>query len=374
MKEKLKREQVFSNWLNNIEGIGRKTRWKLLNRAENAYDIYNMKENELNKILTQEQYQCFEKFRKQTDPEKSYEKIRKQGMEYLPFSDPVFPERLRNIPDPPTGIYVKGELPDESRPSVAVIGARECSEYGRYAAKWFAGALADSDISVISGLARGIDGIGQETALRHGGRTYAVMGGGADICYPEENRKLYERIPFQGGILSEMPVGTLPRPGLFPQRNRIISGLADIILVVEAREKSGTLITVDMALEQGKEVAVIPGRITDRLSCGCNSLIRQGAAVVQEPSELLQMLQVRSDRQTEHMTGETKKGGLTEMDESKQKVYRVLDYIPQTVGQLCRKTEQNGDDIVIPEMMHILMELLAEGKCLQSGGYFYLKG
>lgn len=366
------KEKVFSNWLCNIEGIGRKTRWRLLDEAGTAVDIYNMKECELKQFLNPRQYSRFAEYRERTEPEELYRKLMEKGIAYYPFSDSQFPERLRVIPDPPTGIYVMGNLPGEKEHTVAVIGARECSEYGRYTAAGFAGALAEAGISIVSGLARGIDGISQENALYHGGKTYAVMGGGVDICYPKENMELYEQIPFHGGILSEMPPGTMPAPGLFPQRNRIISGLAELVLVVEAREKSGTFITVDMALEQGKEVAVIPGRITDRLSLGCNRLLRQGAAVVLEPADILQML--------EGGTEDNRKGNCVMKNEKSsvreewQKVYQVLDFYPQSVSRLCSRAEEKGESIPVPELMNILMELLAAGICLQDGGQFYLKG
>ena len=171
-----------------------------------------------------------------------------------------------------------------------MIGARECSEYGIYVAKNFAKELGAHGIPVISGMARGIDSISQEAALQGGGRTYAVLGCGVDICYPKSSRRLYEQILERGGILSTFPPGTEPIKRLFPERNRIVSGLADVILVVEARQKSGTFITVDMALEQGREVYAIPGRLTDRLSDGCNLLLQQGALIAVSPKDLLQHL------------------------------------------------------------------------------------
>ena len=148
--------------------------------------------------------------------------------------------------------------------------------------------MASRGITIISGMARGIDGIAQTAALDAGGRSYAVLGCGVDICYPEENRSLYDRLLQQGGILSEYPPGTPPEARLFPLRNRIISGLADAVLVIEARKKSGTLITVDMALEQGRDVFALPGRVSDSLSDGCNRLIRQGAAPATCPEDLLE--------------------------------------------------------------------------------------
>ncbi len=213
-----------------------------------------------------------------------------QGAEIrrLQPGDREYPERLREIPRPPKGLYILGELPDERMPTVAVIGARDCSEYGRHVASVLGAALGRSGVQVVSGMARGIDGIGQEAALDAGGKAYAVLGSGVDVCYPAQNRPLYEKLRTGGGILSEYPPGTPPLPGYFPARNRIVSGLADAVVVVEAREKSGTLITVDMALEQGREVYVVPGRVTDPLSKGCNRLMKLGAGILLNTEELVE--------------------------------------------------------------------------------------
>lgn len=247
-------EREFSYWLCNIEGIGRVTAGRLLKRAGSAQAVYEMKEQELAGLLSAAQLKSFQRARKEKNVKQEYQMLLKRGIRFLPVSDPEYPARLKEIPDAPQGIYVRGGLPEEGTPSVAVIGARMCSEYGKQSARYFASALAAAGVQVVSGLARGIDGISQEAALDCGGRTYAVLGCGVDVCYPAENGRLFDRIPARGGIVSEYPPGTLPQARLFPPRNRIISGLSDLILVVEAREKSGTLITVDMALEQGREV------------------------------------------------------------------------------------------------------------------------
>ena len=212
------------------------------------------------------------------------------GIRVVERGEREYPARLLEIPDPPERLYVIGRLPEENVPSVAIIGARECSEYGSYVAARLGECMGRNGIQVVSGMARGIDGIGQSAALDAGGSSFAVLGSGVDVCYPAGNRRLYERLREQGGILSEYPPGTPALSRNFPPRNRIVSGLADAVVVVEAREKSGTLITVDMALEQGKEVYAVPGRVTDTLSCGCNRLVKQGAAVLLDPEELAEEL------------------------------------------------------------------------------------
>lgn len=228
--------------------------------------------------------------REQIKGEITRETEQKNKIAFITPFEKEYPERLRNIPDAPAGLYVRGRLPAEKNITVAVIGARDCSDYGRYVAEGLGAFLGRNGVTVVSGMARGIDGISQWAALEAGGTSIGVLGCGVDICYPSENRALFDRLLEQGTILSEYPPGMPPKAMNFPARNRIVSGLADAVVVVEARSKSGTLITVDMALEQGREVFVIPGRITDRLSDGCNKLIKQGAAVLLSPEELLEEL------------------------------------------------------------------------------------
>lgn len=206
------------------------------------------------------------------------------------YYEAEFPDVLREIPDPPLGIYWKGRLPDRDRPAVAIIGARMSSAYGRSQARDFAIELARNGIQIISGMARGIDGIAGLAALEVSDDSFAVLGSGVDVCYPEENKELYQRLCLRGGVISEFPPGTEAVRTNFPQRNRIISALSQVVLVVEAREKSGTLITVDMAIEQGRDIFALPGRVTDRTSHGCNELIRQGAFIATSPDDLLTFL------------------------------------------------------------------------------------
>ena len=246
-----------------------------------------------------------------------------------------------------------------------------CSEYGRYAAAQYAAALSGAGVNVISGLARGIDGISQEAALRAGGKTYAVLGCGADICYPVENRKIYDKIPGQGGILSEFPPGTSPKSIFFPMRNRIISGLSDMVLVVEARKKSGTLITVDMALEQGKEVFVVPGRVTDALSSGCNELIRQGAGVAGSPAVLLEEL-ARSRSILLQKTADPDK--VASEKQAEDDVEGFLDFTPRTADTIYGEMKKRGLSLTLPQFLQRLLELQMEGRIRQEGGYFFLSG
>lgn len=214
--------------------------------------------------------------------ETSIHKIEEKGIHFTSKASKAFPRRLKQIPDPPFGLFYRGRLPDQDRPSVGIVGARACSAYGKTVAAQLGEAFAEAGIQVISGMAEGIDGISQQAALRagEGFSTAAVLGCGVDWCYPDIHFRLYEELCARGGVIAEYPCGTRPNKFHFPQRNRIISGLSDAVIVVEARKKSGSLITAECALEQGKEVYAVPGRIGDKCSEGCNALIADGAGII----------------------------------------------------------------------------------------------
>ena len=278
-------------WLDRVEGLGNKTKQNLMEAFGSAQEIYHGQEKYLKYILDEKRLQVIKKAQKEADVENAWEKAVGEEIEMVCYFETGFPEKLIHIPDPPFCIYYKGMLPDENLPSVAVIGARECSQYGEYVAKELGKVLGEQGIQVISGMAKGIDGISQLAALDAGGISFGVLGSGVDVCYPKTNRRLYDRLLEQGGILSTYPPGTQPQAKLFPPRNRIVSGLADVLVVIEARQKSGTYITVEMALEQGREIYAVPGRVTDRLSDGCNKMLKDGAHVFLSPQDFLMDLQ-----------------------------------------------------------------------------------
>lgn len=224
------------------------------------------------------------------DPDELYEKMVSRGIHAISLADPGYPRRLRMIPDPPFFLFYIGRLPVDDRPSCAIVGSRQFTAYGKEMAEYFAGNLGAAGIQVISGMASGIDGIAGRAALGAGGLSAAVLGSSVEFCYPKSNRDLYESLSQRGGILSEYPPGTEPVRGHFPARNRIISGLSDLVLVIEARKQSGTRITVDCALEQGREVYAVPGRVTDSTSSGCNELLRDGASPAIDARDLLETL------------------------------------------------------------------------------------
>ncbi len=212
------------------------------------------------------------------------------GAEVLTRDDPRFPPRLKEIPYPPPYLFIRGALDAEDEQAVALVGTRAASYYGLKACRRLAGALAARGWRVVSGLARGIDTAAHQGALEGGGRTLAVLGCGLDVVYPPENKKLYQQIPEQGALISEFPLGTPPEGRNFPVRNRLISGLAWAVVVVEAGERSGAHITVQYALDQGREVLAVPGPIDSPNSVGPHRLIQQGAKLVHEVGDILQEL------------------------------------------------------------------------------------
>ena len=205
--------------------------------------------------------------------------------------DDDYPEKMMRIKDAPEKLYVRGNLPDPAKKTVSIVGARNCTEYGCTLSKTIARILSLNDVQIISGLAMGIDTQGHIGAIEANKPTFSVLGCGVDICFPSHNSNVYERIlECGGGILAEVEVGTPPLPYNFPLRNRIISGLSDIVIVVEARDKSGSLITADFALEQGKTIFACPGRVGDSLSRGTNNLIKQGAYILTSADDVLEHL------------------------------------------------------------------------------------
>ncbi|MBQ0043134.1 MAG: DNA-processing protein DprA [Lachnospiraceae bacterium] len=291
MTEKTK----YSVWMDHVPELGIRSITKMLFLYEDPQSIYELDENEFeylieNAVISRRQVKNFLTFREKVTPKDLIERIEGKGVTCVSKYDDEYPQMLHKIQIPPVNLYVMGSLPCEFKPSVGIVGARLCSDYGRLVARRYGEHMALEGIQVISGLAMGVDGIAQKATIEAGGTSYGILGCGVDYCYPPENQKLYEMIIENGGIISEYPPGVPPRSGLFPLRNRIISGLSDALLVVEAREKSGTLITVDRALEQGKEVFAIPGKVIDRLSSGCNRLISQGATIALSPNEVTEKI------------------------------------------------------------------------------------
>jgi DNA processing protein len=226
----------------------------------------------------------------ESDLKKEFETAEKLGLSILTQEDAAYPVNLKNIYDPPIVLYVKGTLEEEDKRAVAIVGSRRASFYGLNSAERFASELSRLGLVVVSGMARGIDTCAHRGALKEDGRTIAVIGSGFNHLYPPENKELAEEICRNGAVVSEFPVDTQPFPQNFPRRNRVISGLSLGVLVVEAAENSGALITADFALEQGREVFALPGKVDSSGSYGTNGLIQQGAKLVTCMQDILEEL------------------------------------------------------------------------------------
>lgn len=230
--------------------------------------------------------------RKQVDLARVWDRIQSQGIQVLTWEDELYPRRLREIDQPPPVLYVRGEILDEDNWSVAIVGTRKITVYGRQVTEELAGFLAQHGITVVSGLARGVDGVAHDACLKAGGRTFAVLGSGVDLVYPPEHLRLADRIRERGALISDYPPGTPPDSVNFPPRNRIISGLSLATIVIEAGETSGALITATFAAEQGRDVLAVPGNINAPQSKGTNRLIQQGARPLLKPEDVLESLQL----------------------------------------------------------------------------------
>lgn len=295
------------------------------------------------------------------DMQALWDRIAAQGIQVITWQDEGYPRRLKEIEQPPPVLYARGQLAAEDEFAVAIVGTRRVTPYGRQVTEELSAYLAGNGITIVSGLARGVDAIAHSAALRAGGRTLAVLGSGVDRIYPSENRSLGEQIIGHGAILSDYPVGTAPEAGNFPPRNRIISGLSLAVVVIEAGETSGALITAGFAAEQGREVFAVPGSILAPQSKGTNKLIQSGALPLLSPEDLLQALNLtrvgaqRSARQ------------LLPADEVEKQLLEALGSEPLHVDEL---RSQTGLPVEKVSAALVMMEL--KGMVRQVGAMHYV--
>ena len=354
----------YEYWFANIKGVGNQQKKKLRECVVCAKELYYIEETGLKAFgATEKEITCILESKKIWALESEYEKLEQKQIKFYPYFCDAYPTKLKQISSPPYALYGKGKLPDEETLSVAIVGARECSPYGREMAEWFAKSLAGVGIQNISGMARGVDGASQLGAIRAGGTSVGVLGCGVDVCYPREHIELYTRLERTGGILSEQPVGMKPFPQFFPARNRIISALSDVVLVMEAKAKSGSLITADMALEQGKDVYALPGQVNSQLSRGCNQLIKQGAGILVSPEELLEELGIACREKREKFT-ENK----IPLESPENLVYSCLGLYPKNINELSDLT-----GMTIPVLLNVLVSLELQGYISEFSKNHYIR-
>jgi DNA processing protein len=353
-------------WLafNKVRGIGR-VRFKLLeNHFDSMEAAWSASESELRAAgLDRRTIRSVADGRQKFDPDAEAELLLKSGVRAFTWHDDDYPAQLKEIYDLPPLIYVKGNLTPDDERSVAVVGTRNPSHYGRQVAEQLVYDIASAGVTIVSGLARGVDGIAHRIALDAGQRTIAVLGSGVDIIYPREHTSLSERIAENGALISELTLGTRPDARNFPRRNRIMSGMTLGTLVIEAGARSGALITARQALEENREVFAVPGSIFSPNSEGTNRLIRESAAkLVTACEDVLEELNLSAVAQQIEMAA------LFPEDENEAELLRYITFDPVHVDDVCRSSGRSAPDVSSTLAM---MEL--KGLVRQVGGMNYVR-
>lgn len=357
------------HWYNGLKGLSFLEKEELLARFDGIEELYFTKEQHLQALdfcrreMADKVLLALFDQKQREESRRSFQELQKKGMHIVGRETEEYPKKLKQIAAPPFAIYYYGSLPQEQAPAIAVVGARQCSVYGEEIAAHFARQLSEAGIQIISGMARGIDASAQRAAISEKGRAYAVLGSGADVCYPKEQKLLYEQLKENGGVLSEELPETPPFSRNFPKRNRIISALADGVLLVEAKENSGSLITAEYALEQGKEVYAIPGRIYDSLSAGTNRLIQEGAKMACEPEDIL----LSFPSQKTAVSGKRGKKENIFLETKEKIVYASLSLQPKHIGRIAEDT-----GFPLSELAYLLLELEIKHYIKQTAKNYYI--
>lgn len=357
-------ESFYWEWFCSIPGIYRRHREILLRCFGDPKGVWQAEAGEWKHLKEHgcDWVGCVETHQKESDPQETVYKNRQLGIQFTSCEQSDYPKLLRSIRDFPYGIFYKGRLPAEEKKQIAVVGARVCTHYGKHLAEQLAGQIAQAGGEVVSGAAYGIDGAAQWAALSAGGASFAVVGGGVDCRYPRANDRLYDRLEEEGGVLSEFPPGTKPLRYHFPLRNRIISGLSEIVTVIEAKHGSGSLITADYALEQGRTVLAVPGRLDDELSRGCNELIAQGAGVILSPESFAEQVFPDFRQQKKNKVSDIA------LAPSEKLVYSSLDLHSKSLWEL-----EECTSLSLADLSGSLLALEAKGLIREVERNYYVK-
>lgn len=359
--------------LNAIEGMTPRLFWRILKAAPDLKSLFSMPEKKILELgVTEKMARRIVEQDSQKRANREKEKAREWGAHILIHGETEYPRLLMEIPDPPPLLYVLGKLKREDRIALSIVGSRRASTQGRLNAERIAGKLSSMGITIISGLALGIDTWAHKGALSSGGRTIAVLGCGLDYPYPRYNVNLKKQIIEKGALISEFPFGTPPVPMNFPRRNRIISGFSMGTLVVEAANKSGSLITANFALEQGRDVFAIPGNIRSPLSSGVNTLIQKGAKLVQKMEDIVEELpsQVQDYLKSKNMRREEilPVKNLAEKNHDVAMIMKLIHKEPIHIDELTRTTS------MAPAVISsLLMKMELCGQVRQLPGKLYIK-
>ena len=346
------KEEEYWYWFCNIKDIFISKQRKLMEKFGTPENVYNASYESLALVPGITDGDVENIVNSRADREKTLSRIkyeiahmRSTGVDFVYYSHERYPDRLKLISEPPYILYYKGSLPDNNTPAAAIVGTRVCTSYGRNIAYKVGKELSMAGVNVISGMALGIDSAAQKGAVDAGGHTYSVLGCGVDICYPRQNIDIYTRISESGGIISEYPIGSPPVAWQFPLRNRIISGLADVVIVIEAKEKSGSLITAEYALDQGKDIYAVPGRITDNVSAG----------VLTDVKDVLSELGIYGT-DSEGFLLKNKIG----LEKDLQVVYSCLDLLPKSLDTIIEETGFKASTVLQLLVRLQLMDLVCE--------------
>lgn len=352
--------------LQQAPGIGSIRAKYLLEYFGEVQKIWSAEEDEIKKVFqfSKELASTFINYRKTADVEKLYYKVQASGCWVSTIIDDDYPPVLKQIHDPPIVIYGKGRKELLKSRGIAMVGCRKPSYYGQQMAKKISGDLADYHWTVISGLARGIDASSHKGCLEKQGNTVAVLGSGVDVIYPPENNKLYHEILEKGAVITEYPPGSKPVPGNFPARNRIISGLALGVVVIEAGEKSGSLITADFAMEQGKDVFALPGLITNPAAKGTHNLIKQGAKLIESVIDIVE--EYYQDRLFLGSFGNSKKEIIyseNDLTNIEGQIIQLIKNQPLHIDEICQLLNKS-----IVDINPMILKLEMKGLAIQLPG------
>ena len=284
-------------------------------------------------------------------------------MEILTLWEKEYPSLLKKIYDPPIFLFVKGSMSKPDEDSLAIVGTRTPTSYGKRIAKDLSEGLASAGLTIVSGFARGIDTVAHRMAVTVGGRTIAVFGNGLDITYPPENRGLLPQIEQKGAMISEFPFGTKPDAGNFPRRNRIISGLCHGIIVIEAGNRSGSLLTAFNAVDQNREVFAVPGRLTDKMSTGCLRLIRHGAIPVENCQQILDTINPKLVNPIKPVQHELR----LDVTGDEMAIYSILSNEPKQVDRIVEESKMDPSSVLT-----ILLDLELKGMVTQLSGKLFV--
>jgi DNA processing protein len=345
-----------------VKGVGAVRFQGLLNTFGSMQKAWEASGDQLLEAgLSQRIIENFHQVRKQIDLDKIWNNIQKAGIRVLTWDDEEYPRRLKEIDQPPPVLYILGDLTLQDEWAVAIVGTRRMTGYGRQVTEELAALLANHGVTVVSGLARGVDAAAHQSTLKNGGRTIAVLGSGVDQIYPPEHRKLAEELSKNGAVISDYPPGTPPESNNFPPRNRIISGLSRVVVVIEAGITSGALITSTFAANQGRDVFALPGSIYANQSKGTNKLIQQGARPLLEASDVLDVLNIEQIQEYRQARLDLP------ADSTEQLLMDVLGYEPMHIDDL---GSSSGLGMNMLTATLTMMEL--KGMVRQVGGMNYV--